>query len=865
MCFCRAERWLVACNREDLLEKVDKLHSYRLCAAHFEDKMFMNDLKTRLVPTALPTIFLCLEGSSSQHKHVEHNYCVASGQTWNSTTKRPLNLVPDAAKSEEHIPADDSEPPQKIKILSDVVLDKPISFPIFSPTETPVPVSPPRSSPGSTQTELKLSGGTPRKEKLRQCIKRLRNENSQLQKKNQQLQEDVDKHTHTDINNISLQQYMQLTHKFCPSQELATFINTQISQVQKHPKGRRYSLGFKNECLAMYFAGPKLYRKKLMRQFCLPSPKTLLKLVKNLKMGVGVNNPELFKMLHMKIRNFSEEDKLCLLCVDEMAIKANLFYGTGSDSIIGLEDNGTGKKVFKPALTATVFMIRGLRNKWSQPICYNFFHSTCPAQTLKQTINDLVTKLKEIGLTVCALTSDMGSNNIQLKNILEVTPSKPYFFVNEQKIFYMFDIPHLLKAVRNMLQKHNFVDKHGQEISWKYLEQFYNHDKNYPDRAAPKLTDSHIYPTNFEKMKVKFASQLFSKTVACGLNVYIRFGVLPASATKTALFVEMMDKLFDLLNSSHTSNAKEFNRAFKGEQYQLDFLNECLNFFSEVKVVDKTGKDVTNRMKFVNCFIITIKGLIQLWDCLSEKFKFLFTRRLNQDVLENFFGTIRQQNGNCVNPTAIQFQRSFKKLLCVKLFHSGTENCEGDTDSMLLKLNDINVVDEAATDPLPDNEPVIDCDYHTSDIVQKNFERYVCGYLIRKCLRIHTCSVCVDYANSVKDLDDTTLFCYFKAYENTKMSTFGNLMMPDDNFVSYISKLHIVFQSHFEELSMYTNILKQFMQLCENISFQHPCNNFPHSYVTKLYFRFRIFYTLKRINRNFKCPNKNKLIIWRHQ
>jgi hypothetical protein len=255
------------------------------------------------------------------------------------------------------------------------------------------------------------------------------------------------------------------------------------------------------------------------------------------------------------------------------------------------------------------------------------------------------------------------------------------------------------------------------------------------------------------------------------------------------------------------------------------------------------------------------------YNCNLAFFTFLFTRRLNQDVLEIFFGAIRQQNGNCVNPTAIQFQRSFKKLLCVKLFHPGTENCESDTDSMLLKLNDINenVTEEAATIPLPYNEAIIDCDYQTSDILQKKFERYVCGYLIRKCLRVHTCSVCVDYSNSVKDLDDTTLFCYFKAYENAEMSTFGNLMMPADNFVSYISKLHIVFQTHFEQLSIYPNILKQFMQLSENISFQHPCANFPHSYVAKLYFRLRIFYTLKRINRNLKCPNKNKLIIWKHE
>jgi hypothetical protein len=178
----------------------------------------------------------------------------------------------------------------------------------------------------------------------------------------------------------------------------------------------------------------------------------------------------------------------------------------------------------------------------------------------------------------------------------------------------------------------------------------------YVADAAATFSHSHISPTSFEKMKVKFASHLFSKRVACGLVSYIRFGIIPASATRTAQFVEIMDKLFDLLNSFHTSNATKFNRAFKGEQYQLDLLNGCLQFFSEIKVVNKTGKDVTNRMKFINSFIITMKGLIQLWDCLREKLKFLFTQIFNQDVLENFFGAIRQQNGNRVNPTAIQFK-----------------------------------------------------------------------------------------------------------------------------------------------------------------------------------------------------------------
>lgn len=60
------------------------------------------------------------------------------------------------------------------------------------------------------------------------------------------------------LENITVEQYQMLTHKFCSSVEVANFINIQVTQGQKLPKGRRYSKEFKNECLAIYFTGPKL-------------------------------------------------------------------------------------------------------------------------------------------------------------------------------------------------------------------------------------------------------------------------------------------------------------------------------------------------------------------------------------------------------------------------------------------------------------------------------------------------------------------------------------------------------------------------------------------------------------------------------
>ena len=51
---------------------------------------------------------------------------------------------------------------------------------------------------------------------------------------------------------------------------------------------------------------------------------------------------------------------------------------------------------------------------------------------------------------------DQGATNQQLFRILGVTVARPVASINSQKIMFMFDVPHLLKNVRNNLMKHDF-------------------------------------------------------------------------------------------------------------------------------------------------------------------------------------------------------------------------------------------------------------------------------------------------------------------------------------------------------------------------------------------------------------------------
>lgn len=189
----------------------------------------------------------------------------------------------------------------------------------------------------------------------------------------------------------------------------------------------------------------------------------------------------------------------------------------------------------------------------------------------------------------------MGSNFVQLSKILNVTEENPVFHLGDFNLIYFFDTPHLMKATKNNLMRNSF-HFNNKKTSWSFVENFYNQDKKKPYRAAPKLTDSHIYPTNFEKMKVKLSVQVLSSSVASGMYTYLSLGALPEDALGTIEVIEMFDKLFDLLNSIDNTHPNIFKTVYRGQVFQNDFLDEMWLFLSNLKIYNKEGKDVTKNM-----------------------------------------------------------------------------------------------------------------------------------------------------------------------------------------------------------------------------------------------------------------------------
>ena len=144
--------------------------------------------------------------------------------------------------------------------------------------------------------------------------------------------------------------------------------------------------------------------------------------------------------------------------------------------------------------------------------------------------------------------------------------------------------------------------------------------------------------------------------------MYVSVGGLPSSAMGTAECILKFDSLFDSVNVSTINSPKSLKCALTQESPHLRFFEEALSFLKSLKIYQR-DEEVTGRIKCLNGWLVTINAIRLIWDHLHQNhgFKFLLTRRLNTDPIENFFGTIRQQGGNSDNPTPVHtcFQKTF--------------------------------------------------------------------------------------------------------------------------------------------------------------------------------------------------------------
>ena len=192
--------------------------------------------------------------------------------------------------------------------------------------------------------------------------------------------------------------------------------------------------------------------------FHLPSKNTLKRTLQIMHIWPGFS-PEVLSTLKAKVESMRKEDKACAVIFDEMSLKEALNYDHSNYFIVGMEN--FGDLLPNPHFLvnhALVFVIRGVCEKWKQPLGYVVTSGPVRAQSLNVLLLECLDRTLETGLSPKVIICDQGSNNMSLiDSILKVSFDKPYLCHKGNTIYVLYASPHLLKNIRNNFKNNAFV------------------------------------------------------------------------------------------------------------------------------------------------------------------------------------------------------------------------------------------------------------------------------------------------------------------------------------------------------------------------------------------------------------------------
>lgn len=142
------------------------------------------------------------------------------------------------------------------------------------------------------------------------------------------------------------------------------------------------------------------------------------------------------------------------------------------------------------------------------------------------------------GLTVVATVCDQGSTNRSaIENMVADSrtfylkngkPPKRRLIVDGDEIIPLYDVPHLIKGIRNNMLQKNLVwqQEHTVQVAkWDDIVKAFLIDASSDDvRCIPKITEFHVIKGKIKKMKVSCATQVFSHSMAAAISIMARNG-----------------------------------------------------------------------------------------------------------------------------------------------------------------------------------------------------------------------------------------------------------------------------------------------------------------------------------------------------
>jgi hypothetical protein len=260
----------------------------------------------------------------------------------------------------------------------------------------------------------------------------------------------------------------------------------------------------------------------------LPSYRSLCSNVEALQMAPGIQH-DLMKLLQMKVTNMAEIDRDCALVVDEVQLQPKIDYDKGTKQLLGYvsPEFQSAQQPAEVACHALVFMIKGLHVPYKQIVAWFLTGRSTVGQLWKVT-QSVIQELYNRSLMVRVVVSDMGTSNTGMwraagLNINDDSEqcSVPHPCDESSKLYFMPDVPHVVKCMRNCLETQTLllpedtVAKHSlpcREVSMKPVEELIQIQEVFKIKLVKGLSRINAHPGQYGKMKVGNAMKVFSHT-----------------------------------------------------------------------------------------------------------------------------------------------------------------------------------------------------------------------------------------------------------------------------------------------------------------------------------------------------------------
>ena len=699
-------------------------HSY-LCSEHFGNDCFVEGLKIRrLKPTAEPTIFAKFPHYLKPSKPAE---------------RRPLKRVLSQSNNLDLVVQNGKDQLSETKaVINDHAY----------------------CQPSPKKIKLQLDNEKTKSSELKTKLKTCQKQNQRLQATVASLTEAVialkEKHL------VGEDAYEAL--KKCASEvpfELFERLRKKLT-VSKNTK-EVYPEPLKNFAMTLHFYSPKAYHYiRQVFNLSLPHESALRRWYTNVDGSPGFTDQS-FKQLEIKVADEKRKNKevIVQLVTDEMAIRKHIsFDGSRFVGCVDLGINSVTDDTSPPATEALVIMAVAINSSWKIPLAY-FLISSMSGTERANIVKTCGRKLMDIGVHIVGTTCDGPATNLSMMlhlgaSINPETPD-PDFTLSEnsnEKLSVIFDVCHMIKLVRNSLADLKVLKNcQNQPIQWNYIEKLHILQTNEGVFAANKLRKSHI-EFHRQKMKVSLAAQTLSRSVAEALRFCrseLNLSEFQGSEA-TEEFIQIFNDVFDVMNSKN----------FLGKNLKAPMTLE--NEITWSKIFEKTtsyilGLSLPNGQKLIHSrrktgflgFLVNIQSIRNIFDRFvrTHRLTFLLTYKLSQDHLELFFGCIRSRLGCNNNPTAAQFEKSYKHILLHGILKGLQGNClpQDDTEVLSLDLQSINPDEVQRHYNMKIEEfdhDYVNCLTQISELTnfQEAVSEYIAGFVMRQVLSSLRCEIC---------------------------------------------------------------------------------------------------------------------------